>query len=168
MQEKRQINKLVLGLGSNLGDRFLNLERALASIAVSVGKITRRSGFYGSKAQGYESENDFVNMVIEVETVLDPLEALSETLRIERETGRKNKSAGNIYEDRLLDIDLLFFNDEIVESEGLNIPHKNLRDRKFVLVPLVEILPELTDPKTGKTSTDLLKLTTDKSQIFLL
>lgn len=168
MREKNQINKVVLGLGSNLGDKLLNLEQALSALEKSLGKISLRSGFYASKAQGFESENDFVNLVAELETRLSPAQVLEKTEAIERANGRKSKSEKNMYEDRLIDIDILFFNDEIIEEEDLHIPHKNLYHRKFVLVPLVEILPGLLDPKTGKTSTDLLKITTDKSQIFLL
>ncbi len=161
-------NKIVLGLGTNLGDKIANLEQALLSLEASVGKITRQSGFYASAPHGFESANDFVNMVVEIETSLEVFEAHAETLKIEQQAGRKNKSRKNVYEDRLLDIDILFFNAEIIETSGLTVPHKNLRHRKFVLVPLVEVLPGLVDPKSKKTSTELLKMTTDRSQIFLL
>ncbi|MGV3630947.1 MAG: 2-amino-4-hydroxy-6-hydroxymethyldihydropteridine diphosphokinase [Bacteroidota bacterium] len=168
MQEKGRINKVVLGLGSNLGDKLENLEQALSALGQSVGNITLRSGFYASKAHGFVSENDFVNLVAELETVLSAREVLSKTEAIELESGRKNKSANKEYQDRLIDIDILFFNDEIIDEKYLHVPHKNLYHRKFVLVPLVEILPELVDPKTGNTSADLLKMTTDQSRIFLL
>ncbi|MCE3295046.1 MAG: putative 2-amino-4-hydroxy-6-hydroxymethyldihydropteridine pyrophosphokinae [Crocinitomicaceae bacterium] len=168
MHETGKINRLILGLGSNLGDRVSILQTALTDIAENIGKISRQSGLYTSPAHGFESENDFINLVIEVETPLSAFEAHAETLKIEEQAGRKNKSISGIYEDRFLDIDILFFNDEIIESEHLHIPHKNLADRKFVLVPLVEILPGLIDPKSGKSSTELLKTTTDGSRIFLL
>lgn len=162
------MNTVVLGLGSNLGDRILNLENALQEIEKRAGTIRRRSGFYASRAKDFVSENDFINMVVELETELDARLLLSGLEAIERKHGRKIKSVKDVYEDRLIDIDILFFNREIMVDEGLYIPHKNLYDRKFVLVPLVEILPGLVDPKTGKTSVELLKLTTDESQIFML
>lgn len=136
-----------LGLGSNLGDKEQNLNNAVSVLSQDIGKVLKLSSFYFSKPWGYQSKNEFVNAVLLLETMYSPTEVLARTQSIEIEMGRKAKT-GIHYEDRLIDIDVLIFDDLIVDSPDLKIPHPFITKRNFVLIPLAEIAPELIDPVT--------------------
>ena len=131
-----------LSLGSNLGNKEQNLTHAIASIGKDIGKVQKVSGFYQNKAQGFVSENLFLNAAIEVFTNLQPLELLEKIEAIEREMGRKSKTSSN-YSDRPIDIDILLYEDVTVNTQRLKIPHPRMMERDFVLIPLREIAPEL-------------------------
>ena len=144
-----------LGLGTNLGEKDRNLTNAMEVLSSEVGVILRKSSFYNSKPWGFESDNDFLNMVVLVETDLLPLELLVKTQAIERNLGRTAKS-GEGYVDRLIDIDILLYDNLIINQPTLKIPHYLMVKRNFVLIPLIEIAPELVDPVSNKKFKDFI------------
>lgn len=139
-----------LGLGTNLGDKAANLHAAVHLISGKIGKVISLSSFYATAPWGFESENSFLNAAICVETSLSPLEVLHRTQEIERTLGRTHKSTGGIYHDRIIDIDLLLYNKEIIQTSELTIPHPLMLQRDFVMNPLVEIAPDVVHPVFGK------------------
>ena len=139
-----------LGFGTNLGDKERNLNDAILKISQDIGKVICQSSFYASKPWGFESENDFLNAVILAETNLSPLELLAKTQEVELELGRTVKST-NGYADRVIDIDILLFDNEIIDLPELKIPHPLITERDFVYIPLLEIAPNLLHPISGKT-----------------
>ena len=141
---------LYLGLGTNLGDKEANLHAALKQIKEQIGNIVSLSSFYVSEPWGFESKNSFVNAVCEVKTCLQPLQILKITQNIERELGRTHKTINGIYNDRLIDIDILMYDNRVIKTPELSIPHPLICERHFVIEPLIEIAPELTHPITGK------------------
>ena len=131
---------IYLSLGSNLGDKEGNILRAYALIEQRIGHIVRKSSLHRTAPWGFESSNDFLNSVIAIETSLTPHELLTETQRIEKEIGRTTKTSANgTYQDRLIDIDILIYNDLIIDEPDLQIPHPLMNQRDFVLNPLKEI-----------------------------
>lgn len=139
-----------LGLGTNLGDKAANLYAAVHLINGKIGKVISLSSFYATAPWGFESENSFLNAAICVETSLSPLEVLHRTQEIERTLGRIHKSTGGIYHDRIIDIDLLLYNKEIIQTPELTLPHPLMLQRDFVMNPLVEIAPDVVHPVFGK------------------
>ena len=135
-----------LGLGTNLGDKAANLHAAVHLISGKIGKVISLSSFYATAPWGFESENSFLNAAICVETSLSPLEVLHRTQEIERTLGRTHKSTGGIYHDRIIDIDLLLYNKEIIQTPELTLPHPLMLQRDFVMNPLVEIAPDVVHP----------------------
>ena len=127
-----------LSLGSNLGNKKTNLEKAVSLISKEVGKVISVSSFYQSAPCGFESENDFLNAVILIETSLSPFELLAKTQEIEKKMGRKTKTT-ETYSDRIIDIDILFYDDLIVNTPELKIPHPLWKERDFVKIPLAEL-----------------------------
>lgn len=136
-------HKVYLGLGSNLGDRQANIERAIELISERVGEVIRRSSLIETEPWGFESENKFLNGVILCETTLTPRQVLRKTQKIERDMGRKKKTApsakSRIYSDRGIDIDILLYDDLTVDEPDLKIPHPLMQEREFVMIPLKEI-----------------------------
>ncbi len=129
-----------LGLGSNLGDRRSNIYRAVELIADSVGTVVRMSSLYDTEPWGFSSDNMFVNAAVCVETRLTPREVLVATQTIERRMGRIEKSVGGQYHDRVIDIDILMYDDLHIDTPDLHIPHPLMHERDFVMRPLNEIL----------------------------
>lgn len=144
------MHKVYLGLGTNLGDKEKNLRAAIQEIEERIGNVFSLSAFYATEPWGFESGNTFLNAACGVDTPLSPMEVLKETQRIERELGRTKKSIGGIYTDRLIDIDLLLFDDVVSEDPILTIPHPLMCERLFVMEPLAEIAPEVIHPLTRK------------------
>ena len=128
-----------LGLGSNLGDKAANITLAVQYIEEQIGHVVRQSALYYSEPWGFESENDFVNAVVRCETTLTPHKLLRATQRIERQMGRKRKSKDGVYHDRIIDIDILLYDDLTVDTPTLKIPHPLMQQRDFVMEPLREI-----------------------------
>ena len=128
-----------LGLGSNLGNREENLRGALFEIASSVGVVEAVSSFIVTEPWGFESTHTFVNAVCRVQTRLSPMEVLDMTQAIERNLGRTQKSVDGIYSDRLIDIDILLYDDWKVDTPRLVIPHPLMAQRDFVKIPLAEL-----------------------------
>lgn len=140
------MSTVYLGLGTNLGDKEVQLRTAVNEIEKRIGRIMILSAFYTTIPWGFTSEHTFLNAACAVETSLNPYELLSVTQDIEKNLGRKHKSVDHHYTDRLIDIDILFFDEIIIHEPGLQIPHPLLTKRDFVLKPLVEIAPDLVHP----------------------
>jgi 2-amino-4-hydroxy-6-hydroxymethyldihydropteridine diphosphokinase len=156
-------NNVLLCIGGNLGDRLENLEETRDFIEFNMGDIVAVSGIYESPAWGMEAAPDFLNQVIEISTTLNYLQLLAEIKEIEEFYGRM-RTPGK-YTSREMDVDILFFNDEIVETEKLTIPHPRLHERRFVLTPLAEILPDKIHPVLNKSIAELLKSCEDTSPV---
>ena len=146
-----------LGLGTNIGDRRLNLTRAIELLSLALGKCIAVSRFIETAPWGFDSENCFLNCAAAFETELQPTELLDTTESIERELGRTVKSQGGNYSDRIIDIDILIYGDEIIETERLTIPHPLMHKRYFVLQPMAEIAPDVVHPVLDKSIILLLK-----------
>jgi 2-amino-4-hydroxy-6-hydroxymethyldihydropteridine diphosphokinase len=147
---------LYLSLGSNLGDKNLNLQKAIHLIAEKIGIFSAISSIYETEPWGFESPNTFLNRVVAVETDLNPFEILTVSKDIEKETGRTEKTQKS-YQDRVIDIDLILYGDLIIQSEDLQLPHPLFHQRRFVLEPLSEIAPNLIHPVMGESIANLLK-----------
>lgn len=143
-----------LGLGTNIGNRRGNLVKAAALLAERVGDILALSGFMETEPWGFDSENLFLNAAIKMETPLTPDELLSATQAIEREMGREKKSDGT-YHDRVIDIDILLYDNRVIEQLGLIVPHPLMQERLFVMAPLAEIAPFERHPLLGQTFMEL-------------
>ncbi len=147
--------QVYLALGSNQGDRKALLHQAIDAIDRSLGRVDSISSFIETEPWGFTSPHPFLNATLLLSTELTPLELLDATQAIERELGRRQKSDQAGYTDRPIDIDLLFYEDLILESPRLTFPHPLLHRRAFVLDPLLEIAPDLPHPILGKTITEL-------------
>lgn len=155
-EETNSPTSVYLSLGTNLGDKEENLNAAMQEIERLVGSITSQSAFYVTEPWGFVSANSFLNAVVEVQTTLSPLALLDTTQSIERSLGRKQKSIGRHYTDRLIDIDILFYGDLTMMHARLTLPHPLMHLRKFVLEPLAEIAPNLVHPLLHKDIRTLL------------
>lgn len=157
-----------LSLGSNSGDRIGFVQQATSLLGAAEGiTLIRTSAFYETEPWGMESENWFVNAVVEIKTTLSPRNLLDECQRIEQQLGRKHNSENKGYIDRTIDIDILFYNRDIVNEEDLVIPHKFLHLRAFTLVPLLELIPNFEHPVLHRTVSDLHNDLENPEMVFL-
>ncbi len=129
-----------LGLGSNLGNKEENIRLAVQLINAEAGQVLRQSSFYYSAPMGFESDNQFVNAVVLIDTELEPLVLLHRLQAIEKAMGREHKSVDGIYQDRIIDIDILLYGNYTIETDELTIPHPHIFARDFVFKPLSEII----------------------------
>jgi 2-amino-4-hydroxy-6-hydroxymethyldihydropteridine diphosphokinase len=170
------MSSVFFSLGSNVGDSLETLEKSRVLIEYRVGKIMDFSPIYRSEPWGFESEDWFYNQVIRCETLLLPNDILQQILEIETELGRTRCTGGvcspnghadhaPTYESRTIDIDILYFDHEIISTDVLQIPHKHIQDRKFVLMPLCDIASDFVHPILKKTSLELLYNCEDKGRV---
>ena len=143
-----------LGLGTNIGNKRKNMVTAAALLAERAGDVLSLSSFYETEPWGFDSENTFLNAALELETSWSPMELLHLTQQIEREMGRTQKSDGS-YHDRIIDIDILLYGNEIIHTEELVVPHPLMQQRLFVMQPLAEIAPSLVHPVLQKSMHEL-------------
>ena len=153
-----------LQLGSNLGDRLSVLHAAVDKISTQVGDLLLLSQIYQSSPWGVEGQGDFLNQVILIESRYSAKLILEIILNIEKELGRVRIEK---WGERVIDIDILFYNDEIIEASDLCVPHKYISKRKFVLLPLNEIAPNFIHPKYDKTITQLLEECLDEESVMI-
>ena len=159
----RKFEKVVLIIGGNKGDRELLLHQALRAVS-ELGELTLKSKIYETEAWGGVAKGPFLNQVVEIKTSYSPPDLLALIQQIEIDLGRKREEH---WGDRTMDIDIIYFDKKIIDTEELRIPHPFLAERKFVLVPLAEILPDFIHPNLGKSSLELLAECEDKGEIRL-
>lgn len=154
------MTKAYLGLGSNVGDRGENLRKAMVHLEHWGVKILRSSSIYETEPVGYAEQPWFYNIAVCVETKLEPEDLLKAVKSVEKGLGR---TAGPRDGPRKMDIDILFYDDMVLEADGLTIPHKSVQDRNFALIPMAEIASEFRHPGLKKTMAELLKECADKA-----
>jgi len=157
------MTKLYILLGGNLGDKKRIFSDVSTLLNERLGKISSQSAIYETEPWGFESPDLFWNQVLELSTNLSPEEVLAQTQQIETELGRIRKE--NQYSSRLIDIDILFYGDQIINQENLTVPHPRIQERKFALIPLCEIAPELIHPVLRKSMRQLLVESTDPLKV---
>lgn len=156
---------IYLLLGANLGDRAATLNRAAELLASQVGTVLTKSSFWETAPWGLTDQPAFLNQAIACATELQPLDLLLATQSIERQLGRVRREKWGA---RPIDIDILFYGIEIVDSPDLQIPHPFLPERRFALAPLAEIAPDFVHPVLGKTVVELLAECLDASEVSLI
>jgi 2-amino-4-hydroxy-6-hydroxymethyldihydropteridine diphosphokinase len=156
------MNTIFLQLGSNMGDRNAYLQKARKLITEKIGMIKKRSRIYESVPWGIENQNNYLNQVLELKSKFTADEVLQKILDIENKIGRIRNEK---WEERIIDIDILLYNDLIIEKEGLCIPHIHLHNRKFVLTPLHEISPDYVHPKYRKKVSELMQECKDTEKV---
>jgi 2-amino-4-hydroxy-6-hydroxymethyldihydropteridine diphosphokinase len=149
-------------LGGNRGNRTEILATAIDLVTSQIGEKKAISGLYESESWGFKSE-PFVNQVIAIKTLLSPTEVLKFSQQIENQLGRNRKTTG--YEARTIDIDLLYYDSLVFNTSDLTIPHARIAQRRFVLLPLAEIAPDLKDPVTGLTVSEMLQQCQDTLEV---
>ena len=156
------MNDVFILLGGNVGDKSIIFEKTRKLIGDSIGLVIKQSSVYVTEPWGFESEL-FWNQALIAKTTLKPHEILLQTQSIEKILGRVKKS--DHYEARVMDIDLLFYNDLVLNTPTLTLPHPKIVDRKFVLIPLNEIAPDKCHPLTGLTVQEMLHLCSDSLSV---
>ena len=156
------MNIVYLQLGSNLGEREQLISDAVQEISKYVGKVNIRSQIYESTPWRVDGQESYLNQIIEVKTLLSAEDTLIAALKIENNLGRVRIEK---WGERLIDIDIIFFNNDIIETPDLCIPHKHMHERNFVLMPLNEIVPDFIHPKYNKTVSELFNESKDTEKV---
>lgn len=151
-----------LSLGSNVGDRRQNLRTAIAALDAVGVRVRRKSKIYETEPVDYLEQDWFLNCVVEGEAALSAAKLLQGLRRIEKKMGSAKAFAKG---PRIIDLDILYFADAVIDAPRLQIPHPRMADRRFVLVPLAEIAPGLRHPVTQKTTAEMLQATCDRSEV---
>jgi 2-amino-4-hydroxy-6-hydroxymethyldihydropteridine diphosphokinase len=165
--EKKETSKLLLNLGSNINDKKTHLQLALSEIEKSIGSINKCSRIYESPSWGFNSDS-FYNQSILCETSHDMPTCLKLIKEIEQKLGRTTKSVNQEYQNRPIDIDIIFNDQFVIQSDELTIPHYLFHKRRFVLVPTKEIIPNFSPPGFNKNIAELLDSCEDKSNCTLI
>ncbi|MEP2238320.1 MAG: 2-amino-4-hydroxy-6-hydroxymethyldihydropteridine diphosphokinase [Maribacter sp.] len=152
-----------LSIGSNLGNRQFLLQKAIFEIGKIAGEIRQVSAIYETPSWGFEGE-DFLNACLELQTLLSPEDLLAKLLAIETDFGRE-RNESNSYQSRTLDIDIIYYERDIINTENLTVPHPKMQERKFILKPLADITPQFYHPIFNKDTRNLLQECKDKSTI---
>ena len=152
-------------LGSNLGDRELLVNQASKMIGERCGKIVAKSRLYESEPWGFKSEHWFLNQVVKVETALSPDDLMKELLEIEKELGRDRSVPHEGYVSRPMDLDILYFGNEIIDNQMVTAPHPRLHERRFTLLPLCDVAPDFVHPVMKKTNLQLLDECQDAGKV---
>ncbi len=161
----KKVKEIYLGIGSNLGNRSGNLTRAVELISSMIGPVKLMSGVYESTPWGFDCKEKFLNQVVCSETAQEPDKVLEMVHIIETLIGRERAKEGGGYHPRVIDIDILFYGNEIINRENLVIPHPFIHRRLFVLVPLCSIAPGLVHPVFGKSIRELFEECTDSGEV---
>lgn len=156
------MSRCFLLLGTNLGDKSQNLLTANEQIVSKIGNLISISSIYHTSAWGKEDQGDFLNQVLAINTSLTPSEVLSFCLNIEKEMGRVRFEK---WGERLIDIDILYYDQQTIKEKNLIVPHQELQNRKFTLVPLIEIAPDFIHPIYNKTNQELLETCDDSLEV---
>ena len=157
------MEKVYLCLGGNAGDTRHYLEQAISMIESRIGTVLQKSSVYWSEPWGFSAEQMFLNQIVVVETALEPQIVLEHCLQIETELGRTR--SGNGYEPRVIDIDIIFFGSQIIDTPNLKVPHPLMHQRNFVLKPLCEIASDFVHSVFGLTVRQLAAVCYDKSVV---
>jgi 2-amino-4-hydroxy-6-hydroxymethyldihydropteridine diphosphokinase len=157
------MHQLFLGTGGNLGNKQANFDKVYTHIQNELGTILKHSQIYETAPWGFESDDLFWNQILLVETMFSPNEILERIAKIEAVFGRKR--TGERYASREMDIDILYFDDLVLETENLAIPHPQIANRLFVLVPLAEIAPDFVHPILKLNSVEMLSVCKDNSEV---
>jgi len=157
--------EIYIGLGSNLGDRLANIRKAIELMKEEGIEIVEESSIYETEPVGYKEQGWFLNSVVKAKTELSPVRLWKRLEKIERSMGRKREIK---WGPRIIDLDILFYGNRILNGKELKIPHSELHKRRFVLVPLEEIAPKLVHPVFKKTISELSKDLKDNSLVKLL
>ncbi|NDW08682.1 2-amino-4-hydroxy-6-hydroxymethyldihydropteridine diphosphokinase [Dysgonomonas sp. 520] len=158
MKKEAKCHDVYLGLGTNLGDKKNNISRAISNIENKIGEVVSVSGLYETDPQGFNSDNMFINAACHVRTAMSAEEVLFATQEIEKKMGRTLKSVNRVYSDRIIDIDILMYDDLVYESDILVLPHPHLHERDFVITPLSDIASSVLHPVLKKTIEELKTL----------
>jgi 2-amino-4-hydroxy-6-hydroxymethyldihydropteridine diphosphokinase len=155
-----------IGIGSNQGDPVENCRRAIGGIVLDGrNRLVRCSSFYRTEPMGRKDQDWFVNGVVLVETSLGPRQMLEFLLSLEKKMGRVRRER---WGPRVIDLDILFYGEEVIDEENLQVPHPRLHERRFVLIPLKEIAPDLNHPRLGKTISQILSASEREEKVFPL
>ena len=161
------MTRCYLQFGSNQGDKLQLLEQACNYINNRCGMLVERSSLYNSEPWGFEAEEWFLNVLLVVETELDPDTLMDRLMDIERELGRVRHPEIEGYTSRTVDLDILYYGDQIVRTAKVTAPHPRLHERRFALMPLCELVPDFLHPESGLSQQQLLEKCHDTSKVYV-